>query len=253
MKETATGSTVRHTSVGSINKSKIPLPPLPEQKAIAEVLFDTDNLIQSLEKLIAKKRLIKQGAMQKLLTPKKDWGVKKLGEIAEIKMGQSPSSSNYNNSGIGLPLVQGNADIKNRETIIRNYTSQITKKCNKGDTIMSVRAPVGEIATAMFNACIGRGVCAISYPNNYLFHYLIFIEPQWAKHSTGSTFDSVNSETIRKLEIPFPKSKIEQTHIAGILTDMDTEIEVLEKKLSKYKELKQGLMQNLLTGKIRLV
>ena len=223
-----------------------------EQKAIAEVLSDTDNLIQALEKSIDKKRLIKQGAMQELLTPKEGWEVKTLGEIAEIKMGQSPSSSNYNNLGIGLPLIQGNADIKNRKTIIRNYTSQITKKCNIGDLIMSVRAPVGEIARAAFDACIGRGVCAILYTNNFLFHFLIFIEPQWAKHSTGSTFDSVNSDTIRKLEIPFPPLK-EQTRIATILSDMETEIEALDKKLAKYKQLKQGLMQNLLTGKIRLV
>jgi len=235
-----------------ISEISLAIPPTKaEQKAIAEVLSDTDNLIQALEKRIAKKRLIKQGAMQKLLTPKEDWEVKKLGEIADIKMGQSPSSSNYNNLGIGLPLVQGNADIKNRETIIRNYTSQITKKCNTGDIIMSVRAPVGEIARAIFKVCIGRGVCAIYYPNNFLYHYLIFIEPQWAKHSTGSTFDSVNSNTIRKLEIPFP-SEQEQTHIATILSDMGSEIEALQKKLAKYKQLKQGLMQNLLTGKIRL-
>lgn len=209
--EKAGTSTIPDLNHNDFYSIKIPIPPLPEQKAIAEVLSDTDNLIQAIEKRIAKKRLIKQGAMQKLLSPKDDWEVKKLGEIAELKMGQSPSSSNYNNSGIGLPLVQGNADIKNRETIIRNYTSQITKKCNTGDIIMSVRAPVGEIARAIFKACIGRGVCAIFYPNNFLYHYLIFIEPQWAKHSTGSTFDSVNSDAIRELEIPFP-SKQEQTH-----------------------------------------
>ena len=231
----------------------IPLPPTKaEQTAIATALSDADALIQSLEKLIAKKRNIKQGAMQELLKSKEGWVVKKLGKICEINMGQSPSSSNYNASGVGLPLVQGNADIANRKTIIRNYTSQITKRCNNGDIIMSVRAPVGEIALATFDACIGRGVCAISYPNAFLYHYLIFIESQWAKYSTGSTFDSVNSDTIWALEINTPPPP-EQTRIATILSDMDAEITTLETKLTKYKQVKQGMMQNLLTGKIRLV
>ncbi len=167
-------------------------------------------------------------------------------------MGQSPHSEFYNNTQNGLPLIQGNADIRNRVTIIRNYTSQITKRCQVGDIIMSVRAPVGEIAISTFEACIGRGVCAISYKNNFLYHFLIYMEPEWAKHSTGSTFDSVNSETIKNLKIPYPPLQ-EQTHIAQILSDMDAEIETLEKKLAKYKQLKQGLMQVLLTGKIRLV
>jgi len=175
-----------------------------------------------------------------------------LGEICDINMGQSPSSSNYNASGVGLPLVQGNSDIADRKTIIRNYTSQITKRCNNGDIIMSVRAPVGEIAIATFDACIGRGVCAISYSNAFLYHYLIFIEPQWAKHSTGSTFDSVNSDTIWALEIDTPPPP-EQTRIATILSDMDAEIATLETKLAKYKQVKQGMMQELLTGRTRLV
>lgn len=150
-------SSVDSVRMEMIAKMLIPIPLLTEQTAIATALSDADALVAGLEKLIAKKRDIKQGAMQKLLTPKEGWEVKKLGEIAEINMGQSPSSLNYNNSALGLPLIQGNADIQNRKTIIRNYTSQITKKCNAGDIIMSVRAPVGEIAKTEFAACIGRG------------------------------------------------------------------------------------------------
>ncbi|MCD6367437.1 MAG: restriction endonuclease subunit S [Bacteroidales bacterium] len=267
------GSTIQRLYNSIIKNAKFILPPLPEQKAIATVLSDTDSLIQALEKKIAKKQLIKKGAMQKLLNPinngqltmdnyqlstanyplKKGWITKTLGEVAELEMGQSPNSKFYNNFKLGLPLIQGNADIKNRVTIIRNYTSQITKKCKIGDIIMSVRAPVGEIAKATFDACIGRGVCAITFPNEYLYHYLIYIEPEWAKLSTGSTFDSVNSDTIRNLELTIPKSTEEQTRIAQILSDMDAEIEALQKKLAKYKQIKQGLMQVLLTGKIRLV
>lgn len=243
----------------------INLPPtLQEQKAIAEALSDVDGLIDSLDVLIAKKKAIKQGAMQRLLTPphkggqclpgfEGEWEEKKLGEVANINMGQSPLSSNYNNLSIGLPLVQGNADIKNRETIIRNYTSQVTKIANIGDIIMSVRAPVGEIAKATFECCIGRGVCAINYQNEFLFHYLIYFESSWQKFSTGSTFDSINSNQLKNIVIPIPKDLNEQKTIAQILSDMDNGIEALKAKKDKYKAVKQGMMQDLLTGKKRLV
>lgn len=253
---------VEHTSIGaqpSLSMSKIRsfriiVPPtLAEQTAIATALSDADGLITGLEKLIAKKRNIKQGVMQQLLQPKEDWEVKKLGEVAHVIMGQSPLSQFYNTESIGLPLIQGNADINNRKTIIRSYTSFVTKKGKAGDIIMSVRAPVGEISRATFNCCLGRGVCSISYENDFIYHYLINFEKSWAKLSTGSTFDSVNSKQVKELEIPIPKSKEEQIRIATILSDMDAELSALDQKLEKYKKVKLGMMQELLTGKTRLV
>lgn len=247
-----------------LRKIFLPVPPPKEQQAIAEALADVDGLIAGLEGLIAKKRAVKQATMQQLLTGRKRlpgfegdgngrWSTKPLGEIANVTMGQSPSSSFYNTKGIGLPLVQGNADIKNRKTIIRNYTSQITKSCYAGEIILSVRAPVGEVAKTDFDACIGRGVCAISYPNDFLYHYLIFLEPQWGRLSKGSTFDSVNSDEVRALELQLPDSMEEQQAISKVLTDMDTEITALEARRAKTQALKQAMMQELLTGRTRLL
>lgn len=249
----STGTKMPRAEWKTVSETKIPLPPLPEQTAIATALSDMDSYIQSLEALIAKKRLIKQGAMQELLTPKEGWEVRKLGELAFIEMGQSPLSEYYNSKSIGLPLIQGNADIESRKTIIRNYTSQITKRGKVGDVIMSVRAPVGEISKATFDCCLGRGVCAIRYQNDYLYHYLIFIEKAWAQFSTGSTFDSVNSQQIKELEIPIPRILKEQLNISDVLNSIDFEIESLELKLTKGLEIKQGMMQELLTGRTRLV
>jgi type I restriction enzyme S subunit len=253
-------SSVDSVRMDMIANMLIPLPSKSEQTAIATALSDTDALIEKLVRLITKKRNIKQGAMQELLTGKRrlagfngEWVVKKLGEIAEVIMGQSPKSEFYNFNGIGLPLVQGNADVENRKTIIRIFTSNITKRGRKGSIIMSVRAPVGEISKATFDCCLGRGVCAISYKNDYLSHYLIYFEKSWAKLSTGSTFDSVNSAQVINLQIPIPTEDDEQTAIATVLNDMDFEIEELEKKLDKYRMIKQGMMQVLLTGKIRLI
>jgi type I restriction enzyme S subunit len=251
--EAVMGATINQLTNKDLASFKIPLPPtLTEQTAIATALSDADAWISSLEKLIAKKRMVKQGAMQELLKPKEGWEVKNLGEIALVTMGQSPLSLFYNSKGNGLPLIQGNADIKNRKTIIRFYTSMITKKGKIGDIIMSVRAPVGEISKASFECCIGRGVCSISYENDFLYHYLIFFEKSWTKLSTGSTFDSVNSKQVKELEIPFPSIQ-EQTRIATILSDMDAELEKLEEKLAKAKQVKQGMMQELLTGRVRLI
>lgn len=118
---------------------------------------------------------------------------------------------------------------------------------------MSVRAPVGEIARAVFDVCLGRGVCAIRYPNDFLYHALIAKESTWAKHSKGSTFDSVNSTDVKAFEIELPTDREEQTAIAAILSDMDAELFALEAKLVKARQVKQGMMQELLTGRIRLV
>lgn len=178
-----------------------------------------------------------------------DWDVLPMVDVATIKMGHSPKSSFYNDKKIGLPLIQGNADISNRKTIIRNYTSQITKKCKSGDIIMSVRAPVGDIAKAIFEACIGRGVCAITAPNEYLYHYLVFVEPLWKKYSAGSTIDAVTSETVNQKLIPLPPTKAEQIAIAEVLSDTDNLITALEKLIVKKQNIKQGAMQILLTPK----
>jgi len=252
---------IPHLSRVEILHPVVPLPPTKaERDAIAWVLSDADALIESCEQLLAKKRQLKQGAMQELLTGKKrlpgfsgEWEVKRLGEIAEIVMGQSPRSLNYNAKELGLPLIQGNADIANRKTIRRIFTTESTKRGNRGDVLMSVRAPAGEISRAMFDVCLGRGVCAIRYTNDFMYHYLISQEPSWAKLSKGSTFDSVNSADVKALDVRLPTDTHEQTAIAAILSDMDAETAALEARLAKARSLKQGMMQQLLTGRIRLV
>ena len=277
LEDSRDGGIQKFVSLGTLRNMEISLPSEREQAAIANALSDVDALISELEKLIAKKQAIKTATMQQLLTGRtrlpqfvlredgtkkgtkkselgeipEDWRVVILGDISNLNMGQSPSSGNYNAKGIGLPLIQGNADISNRKTIIRNYTSQITKKANKGDLLISVRAPVGEVAIAEFDCCIGRGVCAIRYPNSYLYHWLINFESQWEKFSKGSTFDSINSDELRTIQLVLPSNE-EQTAIATILSDMDTEIQALEQRLSKTRQIKQGMMQELLTGKTRL-
>ena len=118
---------------------------------------------------------------------------------------------------------------------------------------MSVRAPVGEVARATFDVCLGRGVCAVRFPNDYVFHYLVFLEPAWAKHSKGSTFESVNSTDVKGVEVRLPSDPDELTAVSVVLSDMDAELISLEARRVKTRALKQAMMQELLTGRTRLV
>ena len=159
---------------------------IDEQEKIARTLSDIDSLITSIEKLIEKKKLIKQGAMQVLLTGKKrlpgfsrEWETKRLGDVSVVIMGQSPDSKYCNTDSKGIPLIQGNADIQNGKSVFRIWTKSITKECQKGAILITVRAPVGSIGISSSRACLGRGVCAIqphSINDRYLFWQLKFSE-----------------------------------------------------------------------------
>lgn len=179
-----------------------------------------------------------------------DWEIKKLGEVSEVIMGQSPKSENYNVKKMGLPLIQGNADMKLGYTAPKMYTSEITKVCEIGDIIMSVRAPVGALAISKHKACIGRGVCSIK-ANKYIYYFLIKNDNKLEKYSQGSTFKAINSSDIRNLQILTPPLQ-EQEKIADILSTWDKAIENIEKLIKEKEMQKKGLMQELLTGETRL-
>jgi type I restriction enzyme S subunit len=124
-----------------------------------------------------------------------------------------------------------------------------------GNLIMSICATIGRPILTYLDVCIHDGFVVFRNPKierEYLYYFLVFIENDWSKNGQTGSQMNLNTALINSTEIHFPKYKQEQTHIATILSDMDSEIEALEKKRAKYKQLKQGLMQNLLTGKIRL-
>jgi len=246
---------------------KVSLPPLKEQKKIADILSSVDEKIDIVSNQIEKAERLKKGLLQKLLSEgighnrfknselgkiPESWEVVKLGDISKITMGQSPKSNTYNSNNIGMPLIQGNADCKNRKTIPRIYTTEVTKKCFVGDIIMTVRAPVGAVSKSLHNACLGRGVCSIKSKedNKYIYHYLVDFEDKWDKLSQGSTFTAVSGNDIKNLKIPLPPLQ-EQKEIADILSTADEKIEILRTKKQKYEIVKKGLLQKLLSGEIR--
>ena len=167
-----------------------------------------------------------------------EWTEKPLVDLALITMGQSPSSVFYNSRGEGLPLIQGNADIEAQKTIERVWTTQGNKHCDLGDLILTVRAPVGAVAVASKNACIGRGVCSLKPygDSNFLFHALAYVEERWQSLEQGSTFTAANSEQVGHFKIRVPDDEKEQRAIAEVLSDIDRSLSSLDALITK----KQG-------------
>ena len=156
-------------------------------------------------------------------------------------MGQSPSSHAYNNNADGLPLIQGNLDIENGQLSPRIYTSEITQTCECGDVILTVRAPVGEIAIAQQEACIGRGVCSIrphvKNDTNLIYQFLQYFKPKWGSLEQGSTFTAVSGTDIRGIAVSIPSAdKIE------LLNVYDNKIRVESRILTNLTQQKQYLL-----------
>ena len=255
---------------GQIKSFQVPLPPLPEQQAIAEVLSDVDALITSLDQLITKKRNIKQGTMQLLLTGKKrlagfsgDWATKKLSEIGECIIGLTYSPENVRESGL---LVLRSSNIQsNRLTYDDNVfvDVQVSEriKVKEGDILICVRNGSRELIgkSALINKeaeGLTFGAFMSVFRTKYFDYVFQLFQSNIMKRqigdNLGATINQITNKDLGSFEIPFP-SVPEQNAIAQILSDMDAEIEALEKRREKYKAIKQGMMQELLTGKTRLI
>ena len=174
------------------------------------------------------------------------WEQRKLKDITQITMGQSPDGNTYSEQPNKYILVQGNADLQNGWVYPRIWTSQMTKKAEKGDLIMSVRAPAGSIGKTAYDVVIGRGVAAIK-GNEFLYQSLVKMDigGYWKKIACGSTFESINSDDIRDAEIFIPNNK-EQFCIGKLFTTLDHLITLHQRKLDKLKEVKAALLEKLL-------
>jgi type I restriction enzyme, S subunit len=229
----------------------IPLPPTKaEQTAIATTLSDADALISSLEKLIAKKRNIKQGAMQELLTGKKrlpgfsgEWEVKKLGEVLEVRYGKSQKEIVDGNGE--YPILATGGVVGRTSTFIYNKPSVLIGRKGTIDVPQYMDTPFWAIDTIFYTEILDN-----AFPK-FIFYKFNLID--WYCHNEASGVPSLNAKSIEKIELLFPPTKEEQQTISHVLSDMDAEIEQLEQKLHKYRMIKQGMMQELLTGKTRLI
>ncbi|NJM67207.1 MAG: hypothetical protein HC851_16795 [Acaryochloris sp. RU_4_1] len=261
-----------------------PFPSLAEQEAIATTLSDTDALIEALEKAIAKKRHIKQGTMQELLTGKRrlpgfgegngykqteigsipeDWDVRPIGDFCTCFSGGTPNTSKSSYYDGDISWITS-SDLN--ETRVQNVQGRISaeglansaaKIVKKGTLLLALYgATAGVSAITEIHGAINQAILAITPMNldvEYLFAYLRLQKDFYIKSYTQGGQPNFSGEIVKSFLVPFPLSEEEQKAIATILSDMDTEIATLEAKLAKTRQLKQGMMHNLLTGRIRLV
>jgi len=186
----------------------------------------------------------------------KDWKIEKLSSLATIIMGQSPPSSTYNKEGKGLPFIQGKIEFGKMYPSPTTYTSRPLKIAEKGDVLMSVRAPVGDVNIAPYKLCIGRGLAAIRFNpkmanNLFYFYYLQSIKNRLESLGKGSTFKAITKKDLEELRIVYPPLN-EQKGIADVLLMVDRGIEIVDRAVAKLEGMKRALLNELLTGRIRV-
>lgn len=262
-----------NVGIGDLAKMKIPLPPtLSEQKSIAQVLSDTDALIQALEKKITKKKLIKKGVIQKLLTPKDNWKESKVSSIGKPYGGMSGKTkadfSNGNAHYVPFMNVMSNPIIDTGYLdSVKIHKGESQNKILKGDLLFNgssetpeevgfCSALLEEIDNLYLNSfCFGFRVHDTKqYDSLFLAYFFRSTLGRKFFYSLaqGATRYNLSKTNFLKSKLSLPVYE-DQVQIAAIIRDMESEIENLELKLSKYQLAKKGMMQQLLTGKIRLV
>ena len=269
-----THTAIPHISPNDLRSFPIAVPTnTAEQRAIAESLSDVDGFLRALEVLIAKKWAIKQAAMQQLLTGKAripgfrgKWMKMQIGDISEVDPEKLPGNTNqdFEFNYISLEQVESGRLLGFSEEEFRTAPSRARRLLRSGDVLVSTVRPY-LMAHLLYLEQIPNAVCSTGFTvlrakrnlcdPGFLFAHLLghVVNKQIEKAISGSNYPAINSRDVRLLEIPCPPTVDEQAAIANVLSDMDAEIAALEQHRDKIRAIKQGMMQQLLTGRTRLV
>ncbi len=257
--ERCTGTSYPAINSKDLSKISVTIPQtIEEQSAIGTLFLTLDDLLSSYKNNLANYQSLKVTMLSKMF-PKVgqtvpeirldgfegEWENKILSEVTNITMGQSPKSENYTDNPNDYILVQGNADIKDKQVVPRLWTTEVTKMAEIGDIILTVRAPVGDIGKTDYNVVIGRGVAAIK-GNDFIFYTLEKMKMTgfWNKFSTGSTFESISSNDIKEAIIQIPTLE-EQQAIGAYFSNLDNLINSYQEKISQLETLKKKLLQDM--------
>lgn len=265
------GNTAGVLDTKLVQAFKIWLPDVNEQRAIVTALSDVDALIAGLEKLIAKKRDLKQAAMQQLLTGQTrlpgfsgEWAEACLGDLARIQRGASPRPIESpvwfdDTSSVGWvrisDVTSAGMHLTETQQRLSHLGIQHSRPVERGNLIMSICATVGRPVITEIDVCIHDGFVVFDKPQadkHFLYYVLKWIEPNWAKQGQTGSQMNLNTPLINGTKIMLPPTD-EQKAIASALSEMDADLTAQESRLAKTCDLKQGMMQELLTGRTRLV
>jgi type I restriction enzyme S subunit len=248
-----------------------------EQSRISKVIQQVDYAIENIEFFIEKAQQLKKALMQNLLSgrlkpdgtwrssnefacdekngkvPMK-WRVFRLDELAKVTMGQSPGGDTLNVNGVGIPFIQGKADLGDLSPLPSQYTSDPKKVSEPGDILFTVRAPVGYVCKNNLKLAIGRGIAALKeyQRTDYIFYALQRYKQKFLSLEQGTTFTEINQRELKKFKILAPEDEHERASIITRICDIDDFINKSTQTLQEILKLKKSLMQNLLTGKIRI-
>ncbi len=275
----AAGSSVQNLNKEKVSKVLLPCPQIPEQKKIAEALSAIDSLITDLHKLVQKKKNIRLGTMQMLVTGKRrldgfdgEWVKINLSKNSKLKARigwQGLTTAEYLDEGYSY-LITG-TDFKDGQIYwngchyvdFDRYAQDPNIQVSNGDLLLTKDGTIGKVAYVTDlkrPATLNSGVFLVKpITDAYTAHFMFYVlESSVFKDflqqlSAGSTINHLYQKDLVKFDLFVPPTKEEQEAIAGILFDMDSDIHKLEEKLSKYQKIKQGMMEDLLTGKVRLV
>ena len=271
----ATGSTFPSIDGASFRKIAVPLPPPAEQQAIAEALSDVDGLLAALERLIDKKRSIRQAAMQQLLTGKtrlpgfnaeEGWTVFELQELCTQIVDGTHFTPNYTTDGVPFYSVENVTanDFANVKYISVDDYGLLNRRCNpeRGDILLTRIGSLGDTKLIDWDvhASIYVSLALLKLGKRadpeYFYQYTKcaqFLSDVESRSLVNATPRKINMRDIGTIPISVPPTKHEQGAIAAILSDMDKEIDALKERRDKARAIKQGMMQALLTGRVRLV
>lgn len=265
IEDASVGSTMINLNQATLSRLNIQIPPIEEQDAIATALSDMDALLDGLDRLIAKKRAIKQATMQQLLTGQTrqpgfsgEWEVKRLGDLCDISMGRTPPRLNaamWGDGYVWLSIADMNGKfVSSSKEEITNLAISGMKAVAKGTLMMSFKLSIGRLCFAGCDLYTNEAICAFNMPrvnSEFLYHALSRIDFSLYGRQAVKGY-TLNKESLRLVEVNIPPDG-EQTAIAAVFSDMDAEIAALEIRRTKTRALKQAMMQGLLTGCTRLV
>ena len=255
------GTTIPSLRTETLNRIEVSLPPLATQQKIATILSSLDDKIELNNKINDNLEQQAQAIFKSWFVDfepfggkmPEGWRVGKLSEIADIIMGQSPDGKSYNEDGIGTVFYQGRAEFGTRFPTRRLFTTEPKRIAKKFDTLMSVRAPVGDLNIANEDCCIGRGLAAIHSKDSHqsFIHYTVaFLHPQLdVFNGEGTVFGCINRDALNNMEVLIP-SKRDLDKFEQIVVDLDNDIYNRTEENRNLASLRDTLLPKLMNGEI---
>lgn len=248
---TSAGSLSPRTRWSDLAKFEFLLPPIEEQTKIANLFWKVENHKRLLEKQMENLRLVKKSWISSLLESNDEW--RHLKDLAHITMGQSPDGKSINQNSLGIPFFQGNADFGIDSPSIKYFTTSPKKLAKKGDILISVRAPIGDINTASVDCSIGRGVASIRPESHgdflYIKNMIIATVELLKNKGAGSTFAAIRGDDLKLHSIPWPDEKI-RNEISQILGEFELSISNCRLEINDYLDVYRVLSRDFFEGQL---